>query len=462
VKLREEAVANQPPTSALAVGRLQLVGYASGNFGKLLLWGTADLTLLFLLTDIMEIDPALAGWAIMLSLCVNAVLDPLIGALADRIRSPLGRSAPLILIGAPLCGLAFALLYTLPAYGIGSLLAVGGLLVGFRAAYAVMDAPHNAVLATLSRQAGDRSKIASLRLLFSTFAGIVVIMIVPALSAARGGTGVHDLALIAASFGLLSTVAMIVAALAVCHADRPAPGWHLAPLTVRSRAAALLSRPVVLILAITLVLNTGLPLFAKMILYHATYVIDDPPRANTMFIAILAGTFAGLPLWIIVQRKLSPVGTMGLAVVTVVVAAIFMAVFGGRTPTGDIVLAFGFGLAACGIHTVIWVMVAECADAFERDSGVAAPGLIFALVIVAIKLGQGLGAMATGQMLSLAGFVPHLSTGAEVGPTITALQAGGPVVAATLAGVLLWAYRSALRDAKHPALLMERHRRISR
>ncbi len=38
---------------------LRFVRYASGNFGKNLVWSTADLTLLFILTDLIELPTSL-------------------------------------------------------------------------------------------------------------------------------------------------------------------------------------------------------------------------------------------------------------------------------------------------------------------------------------------------------------------------------------------------------------------
>ncbi|KAB7647459.1 MFS transporter [Polymorphobacter fuscus] len=89
LQLTDRIGAAQRHLATPPIGRLQLIGYASGNFGKNLLWSTADLTLLFLFTDVMAVDPAVAGWVILASLCINALLDPLMGGLADRVRSQL-------------------------------------------------------------------------------------------------------------------------------------------------------------------------------------------------------------------------------------------------------------------------------------------------------------------------------------------------------------------------------------
>ncbi len=435
---------------ASSVSQPQLVGYASGNFGKNLLWSTADLTLLFLFTDVMAIDPAVAGWVILGSLCINALLDPVMGGLADRVRSPLGRSAPLILVGAPLCGLAFAGLYALPAAGSSSLITAMLLLFAFRAAFAIMDAPHNAMLATLAGSATKRGALSSLRFVFSSVATVAVVAVIPALMAARGLAGARQLATIAGVAGGLSAVVMTIAALAVCKADRPAADWRLEPAPRGSHLALLGSPPVLLILAVTFTLNVGLPLFGKMIVYHATYVVSDAPRANLMLVAMVIGQIAGLPVWMLALRRLQPTVALGLATLAVLIAATAMAVGGGQTATGDVSLALCFGLGAGGIYTIIWVVVADCADIYAQSSSIVATGLIFALAIVSIKLGQGIGAVVSGQLLAVAGYVPRVSTREDIGATITGIQTGGPVIAGLITIALIWSYHLLMAGRSGP------------
>jgi GPH family glycoside/pentoside/hexuronide:cation symporter len=80
---------------------------ASGNFGKNSLWNTTEVLLLFLLTDILGMAPAVAGFVIFFSLLIAAILDPIVGLLAERIRTPLGQFGPLLVVGAPLAALSF-------------------------------------------------------------------------------------------------------------------------------------------------------------------------------------------------------------------------------------------------------------------------------------------------------------------------------------------------------------------
>ncbi|MFZ4748373.1 MAG: MFS transporter [Sphingomonas sp.] len=435
--------AGNPPSSP---GWARATGYASGNFGKNILWSAADLTLFFLLTDVLDVAPATAGFLLLGSLCVNAVLDPIMGALADRLRSPFGRNGTLILIGSPICAMAFALLYGLPALGVRSVAIVTLVIFTFRFGYAVIDAPHNALLASMGGDARQRGVLSGLRFFFSSLATLAIIGVVPSIAAARDSGNAEALAWAALIVAALSALAMIVAAWSARPWDKPGPKWRIETKGWKLRSQGLVSAEIFEVLGLILIANTGVPIFAKMILYHANYIVGDAARSEQMLVAMVLGQIVGIAPWTIIVRRISPFMTLALAFLGVLLASIAMFAAGGITATGDMAIACAFGLSAGGVYTLIWLPVANCADGFERRNGIAAPGMIFALSIVAIKLGQGLGALLTGQILSLSGYVPKVSTAVDIGPTIRGLQSGAPIVASILC-ILIIAFSQSRRHA---------------
>ncbi|MDR2090217.1 MAG: MFS transporter [Clostridiales bacterium] len=87
-----------------------------------LVYGAADLfggghntilsvILLYFFTDILGINPALAGTIILVSKFWDAIIDPVLGSVSDNTRSKFGRRKPYILTGAILIIPAYALLF---------------------------------------------------------------------------------------------------------------------------------------------------------------------------------------------------------------------------------------------------------------------------------------------------------------------------------------------------------------
>jgi GPH family glycoside/pentoside/hexuronide:cation symporter len=153
--------------------------YASGNFGKNIVWSASELALIFVFTDLFGVPPALAGLVILLSLIWDALLDPLVGAFADR----LGRFTPLIWAGAPLMGLSFVAMLGGPAAGLNGIAPACVALFALRTAYSLVDIPHNALIARLAAEPHQRTKLAGARFVFSAAATFVLGLTLPAIVA---------------------------------------------------------------------------------------------------------------------------------------------------------------------------------------------------------------------------------------------------------------------------------------
>ena len=91
-----------------------VIGYGAGDFGLNLFYTGLNLYLLYYYTDVVGLAPGIAGSLFMVALLWDAVTDPVMGAVASRTRSPFGRYRPYILLGGPLLGASFVLLFAAP------------------------------------------------------------------------------------------------------------------------------------------------------------------------------------------------------------------------------------------------------------------------------------------------------------------------------------------------------------
>ena len=83
------------------------INYSIGSVANGVKTDTFTFFLLFFYSNIIGLNPGLAGSAIFIALCIDAITDPLMGTISDRTNSSLGRRHPYMFISC--------LLYTSPS-----------------------------------------------------------------------------------------------------------------------------------------------------------------------------------------------------------------------------------------------------------------------------------------------------------------------------------------------------------
>ncbi len=92
----------------LNYGKTFLLGF--GFFGVSVIWGVYNAFVPLFLANKFGLSPALIGFFMTLDNIAALLIQPPVGAWSDRLRTPIGRRMPFILIGAPVAALAFGLI----------------------------------------------------------------------------------------------------------------------------------------------------------------------------------------------------------------------------------------------------------------------------------------------------------------------------------------------------------------
>ena len=86
-------------------GKIFLLGF--GFFGVSIVWGVYNAFVPLFLADKFHLAPGLIGFFMTLDNIAALFIQPPLGAWSDRLRTPIGRRLPFILIGAPISAVAF-------------------------------------------------------------------------------------------------------------------------------------------------------------------------------------------------------------------------------------------------------------------------------------------------------------------------------------------------------------------
>jgi Na+/melibiose symporter-like transporter len=89
-------------------GKIFLLGF--GFFGVSVIWGIYNAFVPIFLAEKFGLQAAMIGFFMTLDNIAALLIQPPVGAWSDKLRTPIGRRMPFILIGAPIGALAFGLI----------------------------------------------------------------------------------------------------------------------------------------------------------------------------------------------------------------------------------------------------------------------------------------------------------------------------------------------------------------
>jgi Na+/melibiose symporter-like transporter len=393
------------------------------------------------------------GVVTSVSRIADAVIDPMVGFVSDRIRTPLGNRIPLILLASLVCSLGLFFLFqppptaTIAYYGLWSFVLYFG--------FSLFEIPRSAWSAEINRDYAERSRINTSIAQFNVV-GSLIFWLVPILLAAGTGTTAltgSSLTVIVGLYILLMPASVVVSAVLV-RGGRPVVSRPLRLMDIAKSLAT--NRPLILYyLAIgTWGLGQGASL-STILLF-----IDDRLGLGSAFpfimIAYFGVTVLSIPLW---MRLVPRLGRHRLWAVSLIGSALARPLILMVSP-GPQALWPMLGLtclnAALGAP---WnfAPTSILSDVIDYDfwrSGANKAGNLFAFNTLLIKVTMALG--AGGAFVLLSAFHYHAGKTNNAGGALTGLLLAYllvPGVLHVLAGALAWVFPL---DARRHAIVQRR------
>lgn len=149
--------------------------YGLGQFGDSVPYNLFSLYFLFYLTDVVGMNPTVAGTISSCAVIWNAIANPLVGNMSDNCRSKHGRRRPFMLVGFPMIMIAILLLFA-PVGLTGTIQSIYYLFVAllFWTAYVTYLIPFAALGAELTDDYNERTSLRS----YTSFIAYAVLTLV--------------------------------------------------------------------------------------------------------------------------------------------------------------------------------------------------------------------------------------------------------------------------------------------
>ena len=410
---------------------MRLIGYASGNFGKNLVWSTADLTLLFILTDLIGLPVTSVALLMTIAVAGDLIFDMFAGAISAQVKAYGAGYRWLITYAALPCSIAFMLLYALPWWGEHRLWTIASVVLVFRVAFAVVDVPHFAMMASVASDSRARGRTAGYRSFFSNISSLIIATFVVPLAekSARSGDAA-PLAALGAGAGLIFFVVMAISATA----------GTLASPSRRSRQKAFSLRlsppkltPLFLgMLIIAVVMSFAVPMFSRTAIYYSTYVLGRPAFASQILTATTIGQFGGVVVWTGLVRYFDKTRLLIASHASTLAA---LCIFAAAAPNQTAMLGSSalMGVALLGVYMLPWGILPDVVDFCELRQGYRQETTLFATFLVVHKASGAASSGLLGWVLATTGYVPGAQQSHLVVGAIVFLAFGIPIIGAVVA-----------------------------
>ncbi|MYG11767.1 MAG: MFS transporter [Gammaproteobacteria bacterium] len=429
----------------------QRIGYGVGDFGINLFFISTLTYLLYFYTDVFGLSAAAAGGVMLVARVVDAVTDPLMGAIAERTRSRWGRLRPYILFGALPLGASAVLTFASPAFSdSGKLWWAYLTYIAFSIAFTVVSVPYSALTASLTADYQERTVLSTIRMACAFGGGLAISVGMPIL------VGTFDTEAEGYLWSMLIFAALATPLLALTFAQteeriQPPAAQRLA---IRDSLRAVFINPPLLVVMV--MFSCGMLSFTvrqAVAIYYFKYNLGRPDLIETWFLATLSIMFVGLVFTPkLADRYGKPGGILIGAVVTI--AAALGLYF---TPYDQIELIFLWGcLLALGgtpIAVLGWAMIPDTVDYAQARFGVRADGSVFAMSSFFQKLAKALGGAGVAAVLALAGYVANAEQTAASLDAIRSLMTLAP--AAIMVVMIVAALSYPLSRQAHAALVSQ-------
>ncbi|MCB2108510.1 MAG: MFS transporter, partial [Rhodobacteraceae bacterium] len=140
-------------------------GWGLGTLGIAALFNAVNVLALNYMTNVLGIGAAVAGLMIAASKIYDAVTDPLMGVISDRVSHRLGRRRPFLLIGGGCLAVGALVLFSIPAIVPPEAVTwyMGFALIFYATAYTVYNVPYMAMPAEMTDSYHERTRLISYR-----------------------------------------------------------------------------------------------------------------------------------------------------------------------------------------------------------------------------------------------------------------------------------------------------------
>lgn len=400
--------------------------------------------------DVLHLSLNLIGPILIASRLIDALQDPLLGFMSDRLTKLKNGRLKLVMAALPLLMIGFFMLFDPPS-AITEQNASGELLHPFyltwwlfaalvivHLGYAGASISYHALGAELSDDYHERTKVTVAREVFG-LSGMTIAVVLPTfLTQAYGEIDGY------AWLGILFIPIVVLFALPTLFASPPSVHG---PVERKQRRSILLDFIAPLknplyrrLLAVYVVNGAALGVAVSVMLFYVDHVLDSTKReAGLTLLAYFIAGAASVPLWLKLCKSISKSGAWFVGMILSVIAMALAAIPSAESIGWFIAFSALTGVALGADYGIPPSILADIIHAKEGKDSRGETGAYFGIWALATKLATALGAAFSLPVAAALGFNP--AKGMFSDSALTIVYFGVPIALKCIAALMIWSIR---------------------
>jgi len=400
----------KPLDAAARLGWAEKLGYGAGDMASCLYFGIFMNFLAIFYTDVFGIAPAALGTMLLITRTWDWINDPIMGAIADRTRTKMGKFRPWLLwMIFPYVLFGILTFTTFDLSPTGKLVYAYFTYTMLMMVYTAINVPYGALMGVMTANSAERTLLASFRFVGAN-AGIFGVTLILPILVKSIGQGNEQLgytgavAVLGCLAGGLFFVTFKTTTERVYQPERKQQSF------LQEMKQLVRNGPWLIVIALSILTVLGQAVRATSTLHFFKYVTGHESWGTTLLLynAVAAVIAVMLSKWIctVIGCKKRAYIILNLLFAGLLVWFYFIPVDSfALMVVNQVLIAF----VAAPMMPLFWSMIADTADYGMVKFGHRSTGIIFSAGTASQKLGWTIGPAIAMFILSAAGYVANTS-----------------------------------------------------
>lgn len=387
------------------------IAYGAGDF-----YGGASITIisllyLFFLTNVIGLQPILAGTVMLIGRVVDGTIDPFLGLLTDRTRTRWGRRSPYFLWMAMPVAVVYVLLWTPLSLASQTALFAWCTLTYVLSVitFSAVMTPYAALAPELTPHYDERTVLVNTRMAFSIIGALFGAVLPKMIVDVFGDNPGRGYPVMALGFGVVFAGIWLMMFFVMKGREQLCQRSESAEILMALRSV-FSNRSFMALIGIYLFSFITNDILSANFIYFLTFYLLKDGLFTPIMGALLVSAALSLPVYIQLSRRLSKRGAyfIGAGYWVVVLASLFL--LGPHTPVAlilaiAVLLGLGMGIS----YAIPWAMLPEVVDIDEVVSGQRQEGVYAGIMTFLRQVSSSVAVFGIGAILQFTGYNAELT-----------------------------------------------------